>query len=171
MRVFVAIKAPDNIRSFVLQIQRSIPLNVRWIPPENLHVTLLPPWEADELETEAIVQKLMKIDLPKISTRFKSVSFGPSLKEPRLIWLAAHPSKELAALKSCIETALEIKCPERDFTPHITIARFKPGDFTKFNIKDLNIDIDWNMEIGSFALIRSMLTKEGAIYSTIKEIG
>lgn len=169
MRIFVAIKVSDDLRDPVLSIQRSIPLNVRWISPDNLHITLIPPWEAGESETGSIVEKLMKVSPPKTLVRFKSISFGPSPKEPRLIWMTADATNELSALKRDIEAALGINSPQRAFIPHITIARFRPEEFSEFNVKELNIEINMAVASHGYSLIRSTFTKEGAIYSAIKD--
>lgn len=169
MRIFVAVKAPRQIAEAVDAIKKDLDLDVRWMPPENLHITLIPPFEADDAMMADTIGKLEEIDINRCSAVFTSVSFGPSQKEPRLIWMTAEPSEGLAKLKTDIEKRSGVNVAKKLFIPHITIARFKPEKFSLFKTKELNTKIDLPMTIDSFSLMRSTLTGEGAVYSVIKD--
>ncbi len=169
MRIFVAIKADDNIRELALEIKKKVPVDVRWTPPENLHITLIPPWDEKEPNIQGVADKLEKISAPNISLAFKKCSFGPSSRNPRLIWITADSCEMLNGLKNDIERTLGFIVPERKFIPHITIARFRAECFRDFPTKEFDLAIDQEMKISGFSLIRSILTSKGAVYSTIRD--
>ncbi len=169
MRIFIAIKASENIINFVQKVKNKIGLDVRWLPPENLHLTIIPPWEEKKEAIEKLICKLSEINVPKTKITFEKVSFGPDEKFPRLIWMTAKPSKELGLLKIDLEKKLGIRTEKRDFIPHITIARFNEKNFHSFEQKKLILAIEEKMDISNFSLIQSTLTNKGAFYSTLSD--
>lgn len=120
MRIFAAVKASGQIQKAVANMRKGVELDVRWIPAENLHITLVPPFEADETEIMTLTGKLNNVRFHKDSVIFKSVSFGPSKKEPRLIWLTAEASDELAVIGL---TRPDWLCSRR--TGRILICRYR----------------------------------------------
>ena len=50
-RVFVAIPVPERVRLKIAAWQRAhADIPVRWTKPENLHITVIPPWYVNEDE-------------------------------------------------------------------------------------------------------------------------
>jgi len=87
-RIFIGIKIPESLAAQMAIWQKSYSkLPVRWITPQNLHVTLVPPWYQDESELPTLFKrvKMGARDFPSLKVVFDSVEYGPNPKSPRLI--------------------------------------------------------------------------------------
>jgi len=189
-RVFVAIGISSQLKEEIAAWQKEWNhLSVRWIKPENLHVTLIPPWYVGKIDELINLLKSCKNIVEPFTITFREVMFGPSPKKPRLIWASGDVVPEIIALKSKLEEALSPrhhvrrgqtwlaqKREKRPFLTHLTIARFKEKDFTKFpaktlprtmSVRGLHDKIFWKEKVHSFLLMESHLRRSGAEYETL----
>ena|SRR3989338_8500082 len=168
-RIFIGIKMSKKIEDLATNWS-SDKLNwpVRWIKPKNLHLTLIPPFYEDNIEM--ITDKLKTIPplAGAIGINFHTISYGPGPGNYRLIWAVGNPSLELEKLKVELEKSLNLKSEARRFLPHLTLARFRPEDFSKLRVKILNEKINWDEEIRTFTIFKSILRPDGAEYEVIK---
>lgn len=173
-RIFIAIGASEHLQKEILNwvsdAGSKLDKQIRWIRPEDLHITLVPPWYEENVER--IASKLLEKIHGRnpFEIRFANVSYGPDPKNPRLIWASGEAPVEIKELKMGVETALGFESGERPYLLHITIARFKEGDFEHFKIKELNGSIDWRDEVKSIRVMESHLSRSGAEYEILKEI-
>jgi 2'-5' RNA ligase len=168
-RIFVAITISPALQSQILQWQEQYSnLPVRWLSGKNLHVTLIPPWETKD--KEQVIRQLSEVNLPgtPLTIHFDKVSYGPNLKEPRLIWSVGQPPKGLLDLKRNIEHSLRITPSTRTFKLHATLARFRPDKFKGFSIPEINDEVSWEQKIDAFVLMESHLSSQGADYTILK---
>src|SRR3989344_8389345 len=124
MRVFVAIKISEELQKRILEWEEKYKaLPVRWLPPENLHITLIPPWE--EKNVEEVKSKLSK--LSKLSKTgefdilFNKVSFGPKPEHPRLIWAEGKSPENFKKLRKNTEQILGVYNNHPDEYIHVTL--------------------------------------------------
>ena len=64
-----------------------------------------------------------------VELRFRGLGFFPNEKRPRVLWAGIEASPDLAPLAASIDARLEklgIPRETREFSPHLTIARFDP---------------------------------------------
>jgi 2'-5' RNA ligase len=169
MRVFLGIGiAPPLQKEILLWSKQYKKLPVRWLSGENLHVTLVPPWE--EYDIESLKQSLA--DCPKMGAfemSFERASFGPSPREPRLIWAEGKTPNTIPKLNATLERAAARAGEKRIFRLHLTIARFRPEDFSSFSIQTIEDHVVWKEEVKSFRLYQSHLAPTGARYETLEE--
>jgi 2'-5' RNA ligase len=139
MRLFVALDLPDAVRhALAEQIARLKPSSAhsRWVPSENMHVTLkfighiadekLPGIRTVLAPIRSSIQLSGPVDL-----RYRGVGFFPNPGRPRVLWCGVESSSNLAELAGAIESALEpleIARESRAFTPHLTLARLDSSD-------------------------------------------
>lgn len=173
-RIFVAIHVPDEIKKEIFKWQENHSfLNVRWISPKNLHITIVPPWYADDQgveETVGILEK--KIDnFNSFPVSFNQVNYGPAKNRPRLIWAEGDTPKRFGDLKADVEDSLLLnestgfrKKEKRLPKLHLTIARF---NFLK-NLVPLDSAINWSFNADTVELLESKLKKTGAEYSALR---
>ena len=170
-RVFVAIGVSAQLKEKVADFQKKLSyLPVRCIKPDNLHVTLIPPWYTTNVEEEIKRLKSIKNIIDPFAITFREVTFGPNPKKPRLIWASGNTAPEVVTLKSKLEEILNKKREKREFSTHLTIGRFKEKDFSKFPIRNLDEKILWEEKVGSFLLMESHLRITGASYEKILEV-
>lgn len=100
---------------------------IRWVRPENLHLTLYFFGAMEEQRIPEIEPALARAaeGVAAFDLRFTGLGvFGPP-RQPRVLWLGVE-SAELAALHARVEPALAAAGwpPEpRDFAPHLTLGR------------------------------------------------
>lgn len=168
-RVFVALTLSEPMQQSVLfWRQNHTALPVRWIAEKNLHITLLPPWQAQNLDH--IIERLrtVSVDSSPINIKFDHVSLGPQANSRRLIWALGPAPVPLLHLKQNIETALGVSPQPQSFKLHLTLARFRPKDYETFPVNTLNETVNWHDNIDSFVLIESHLLPQRAVYKIIE---
>ena len=170
-RIFAASPVSDNLQAEILEWEKGYSsLPVRWLEGKNLHITLVPPWYEDDIEHIKEILSSIREKFGGFEIAFERVTYGPDPKRPRLIWAEGETPKALVALKAKIEEALGIRPESRPFKLHLTIARFRPEDFSQFSIKKLDERVSWHDAVRSFTLMESRLSPGGADYEIIKAI-
>ncbi|MCL5774820.1 MAG: RNA 2',3'-cyclic phosphodiesterase [Patescibacteria group bacterium] len=169
-RVFVGLPAGEEVvKTAELWQNQHIALPVRWLEQKNLHVTLVPPWQTENVP--GVIKQLEKITSNKILLEFKTVDFGPKYGQPRLVWATGLSTKQLLDLRALVFGSLGQQPGTRPFFMHLTLARFKPGIFTEFPKQDWPQPINWQMNAEKFVLYESILRPEGADYKVLGEFG
>ena len=193
-RIFVAVgTAPELQEAVAAWAAAHGALPVRWLSGpvrngvsngagKNLHVTLVPPWY--ERDTDAVARKLAPLrGFAPFAVRFDRIVYGPSPREPRLIWAEGTAPQELIELKQKIELLLGVHPEARPFRLHLTLARlrtpkrsdggqarFRPEQFASFPMKRLDERVSWTEEIRSVLLMESHLSPAGADYEVLADI-
>jgi RNA 2',3'-cyclic 3'-phosphodiesterase len=182
MRLFVALEIPQAVRENLAAIREnfsSIGSKLRWVPPENLHVTLKFIGSVPAEKLEAIIDALRRVRADK---SVKLDFIGHDGTATGVYWAAIEPCPALEELAADIDRCLEplgISKENRAFHPHVTVARFKDRGILK-KINDLThenaIHGDGRYlkcEFGSttpteFHLIESKTLPSGPIYSKVQ---
>lgn len=179
-RVFVGIPCPEDVRARISAFQekwRGLP--VRWIKPENLHLTLLPPsyFADDEIARAAEALRMGLAKFPVFEITFERFVPAPPGKPARMIWLSGKPSKELPRLRdAAAEALLAAKVPfayegARPLLPHITIARMHPNAWKRLEPKpDVEEQVGLTMPVQGVTLMESVLKRGGAEYAELEYI-
>lgn len=169
-RVFIGIKAQD-LQPEICEFRKKYSKlsNLRWISEENLHITLIPPWNEANVDDVVKLLSRKKICIKPFMIKFEKVCFGPSPNSPRLVWAVGKAPKEILYLKKSLETLLK-KSSSKDYKLHLTLARFRESEFRNFEIKSINERVFWTMDVSSFVLFESILTNSGSFYRPLLEI-
>jgi len=169
-RIFVGVKASKYLQTLAISFARqNIALPVRWTSAENLHFTLVSPWEENESGIEIAAEKLSKLERgnrPAV-VELDRICYGPDRRTPRLIQAVGRANTEMLNLWRIVNEVLGKKY-DRPFRPHLTLARFRPEEFGRFTEKELDKKISWVETIEKVALFSSTLMPEGAKYEIIK---
>lgn len=167
-RVFVGLPAGEEIVKIArLWQNQHIVLPVRWLEQKNLHITLVPPWETENVP--GVIKQLEKVKSKKFPLEFKEVGFGPKHGQPRLVWAAGLATKQLLDLRALVFESLGQRPGTRPFFMHLTLARFRPDIFTEFPKQGWPWPINWQMNAEKFVLYESILRPEGADYRALGE--
>ena len=133
MRTFVALDVDDAIRRRLERFMdglRAFAPEVRWVEPESLHVTLKFIGEQPAENVERLQAALAAIRASSFSVGFRGCGFFPSERAARVFWVGIEAGPELPRLAGAIETAcapLGIANQDREFSPHLTLARAGSG--------------------------------------------
>jgi len=183
LRLFVAIVPPPAVRDAAAEVLREMrglaPEGVRWVPPENVHLTLK---FLGNVEPGGVAEVFAAADraaagVAPFELGTRGVGAFPSWRRPRVVWLGLDDSGPLARLASRVETAfagIGFERETRGFSAHLTLGRVKrPGDFTALGAyadahRDLSVG-RWH--VTRIAVMKSVLGREGATYEALHEAG
>jgi 2'-5' RNA ligase len=205
MRIFVGIPMSEELRGRVSVWRQNFQFphlrqgfggqaisnfQTRWVELKNLHVTLVAPWAEEDIER---VKRLLRsarndreVEPFEIEIRFDNISFGPNIREPRMVWASGQAGEEIKKLKKLIGIALGGIVDDsrgRAFYQHVTLARLKLSGDSNHSVplwRDtppqqggdaprLSEDIDWRMKVEKFVLYESHLLPQGADYEVLEE--
>jgi 2'-5' RNA ligase len=139
-RLFLAIK-PDAVTEAAIhdlaqrlqKAARFTPADPKWVPLENIHLTLQFLGEVDGPKADRLVESFPNAftDIEEFRLDFRRIEFFPaeSNQPPRVIWIGVHNAPK--ALQTVRERAaalirsLGLSLTEQAFTPHLTLARLK----------------------------------------------
>ena len=173
LRLFVGIPLPPEQRLTLSILCRGVP-GVKWVDPGNYHVTVRFIGEVDEGVAAEIDEVLAGVRLPRFELAVAGTgSFGPDDK-PRVIYAGLDRSAPLALLHDKVEIALmRIGLPPegRRYSPHVTLGKIQntnPIEIRRF-VAEHNLLRLPGFRVEAFSLIRSYLTKSGAIYEDVAD--
>jgi 2'-5' RNA ligase len=181
LRCFIAIEIPEAIKKAIVSSTDSLKksgADVKWVSPENIHITLQFLGETEEAQIPLIKEVLGKILLPysPFYIRIAGIGCFPDIRRPRVIWVGTEESQHVINLHGDIAKGLErlgYQEEERNFTPHLTIGRVKSNR----NTKELGRKMDEikaasfsGFEVQNITLMKSELKPSGPIYYSLAEI-
>jgi 2'-5' RNA ligase len=181
VRLFVALDIPEDVRqalaAFVAKLRPACK-DARWARMESAHITLKFIGEAPAEKTEGIKSALASVPFPAaFNIFFRGTGFFPDQRRPRVLWADMKGGPELRTLAEAVETSLEplgIAREQREFSPHLTLARFNSPD----KLSGLRAAIaaagplDFGHAIASeFHLYQSVLKRGGAEYTRLATFG
>jgi len=137
IRTFIAVDVDDDTRDRLILLQERLAAHggdaVKWVEPDNLHVTLLFLGEVEDREVIAVCRTVSRVcaEHDAFTMSVEKVGCFPNARRPRVLWAGVgEGAAELIALHAALEgPLLELGCyrrEERQYTPHITLGRVKP---------------------------------------------
>jgi 2'-5' RNA ligase len=180
-RAFIAIDLPEIVRRFLAEVQEGLNLHgapIKWVRPENIHLTLKFLGDTDTAQTTAIVGAMTSAakDCPGVSLTAKDIGVFPDLRRARVIWAGVKGQLDiLINLQRTLDDYLaELGFPKerRNFSAHLTLGRVK-GKIAPTRLKAA---IDGSKEFESepfkvdrIVLFKSELKPAGAVYTQVQQ--
>ncbi|MFC1551023.1 RNA 2',3'-cyclic phosphodiesterase [Candidatus Latescibacterota bacterium] len=182
MRTFIAVEIPAEIKNKIGRYADSMRdsfQNVKWVSPENLHLTLKFLGEINEEDVDSLIECMNPVfsDFRSFDLMLEHTGCFPSNKNPRVIWIGSDGGADnlldiFQELEHCLET-VGIDRDERMFSPHLTIGRVKRSHGKHGSHTTITGDIPEfepaTFRVNSIALIKSTLTPQGPIYEKLYE--
>ncbi len=178
MRLFVAIDISDEIRKKLEGIQEDIAqtgTDIKFVEPENLHLTLKFLGEVDEDKVIEVVNMLFEClkGVKQFKIGMDGVGFFGNENYVRTIWIGLKEGREeMIRIMEILDKNLNyIRKEEHKPSAHLTIGRVKGPSNRELLLKKLEELKD--IKIGETVvkevkLVQSQLTKKGPIYSDFK---
>jgi len=182
IRAFVALCLPADIIDHVSGLQSTLKargLRLRWVKPQNLHLTLKFLGETPVAAVGDVGLALQRAsrDTAPLALSVQGMGAFPGIRRARVLWVGLGGQVEaLQSLYSRIEDELAnlgLAREKRGFKAHLTLARMKgpvaPGDLLAA------MEETGNYEPRPFlarrlTLYKSDLRPQGAVYSPMVEI-
>ena len=179
IRSFIAIELGDKEKRSLELIQnklkRELPA-VRWVKPHTIHLTLKFLGYIEESRIAGIKEI---IDTAAKNCRpfqmgLSGIGAFPNARNPRVIWIGVHEAsgvlKKFAEALDRLLSGIGIEPEDRAFSPHLTLGRVKERGGRDIFSSVLTLFKDQEageMGVDRISLMRSDLTPQGPIYSTL----
>jgi RNA 2',3'-cyclic 3'-phosphodiesterase len=182
LRAFIAIEIPLALRETVCRaavpVQKEIGDAVRWVPIENMHLTLKFLGDVSPANVEMLSEMLRaEAELFQcFEIHLRGVGAFPNLKRPRVLYVGIQAPATLEALQRGIESAsrrLGYVSEERRFSPHLTIGRVKQTvtvteqQTLRRALDATRIDLLGTARVDSVHLYKSDLKPSGSVYTRL----
>ena len=177
-RVFIGIPVGLNIKHILPQLKSTFNSNpniIKWIPENNIHLTLSFLGNIPSETIPEIVDSLEKsVMVNYFKIKIENTGVFPTPKSPKILWMGINKgADDLITLQLEIEKSVrELKKNVRKdkYIPHVTIARIHRShrkiDVLPF-LKCVYSPIE--LDINSVCLYESLLLPEGAQYTVLTE--
>ncbi len=182
LRLFIAIELPEELKRELAGLQARLRAPgdpVKWVEPAGIHLTLkflgaVPAGRMPEINT---AMSSAGEGVPPFRLALAGLGVFPSLRRVQVVWVGLKGDIEtLNRLQQRLESsmaALGFPPENRPFTSHLTLARVReqatPAERQQLAeiISRTTFEPGSSFEVDSFSLMRSQLTRQGAIYSRV----
>lgn len=177
-RLFLAIKIHPTPRyiSLFQEITSSLRHErIKWVEPQNMHLTLKFFGETDEKQIPAIINVVQAATAKTKPFTLKIADTGifGSRYDPRVVWFGIQKQPELELLAQNIFASLAQcgwEADRQNFVPHLTIGRIKElkdkplfqkiiGKYNTLEVQEENVS--------EITLYESILRREGPLYVNV----
>jgi 2'-5' RNA ligase len=182
LRAFVAIQLTDDVIAHAKALQDALKqhgLKLKWVKPQNLHLTLKFLGDIPQTDAAAIGAALKTAvgDEGPLALTLQGMGVFPGIRQPRVLWAGFGGAVDrLKRLQSRIEDQLEpmgYRREKRGFNAHLTLARIKGAiapDRLLRAIEAVGCFQPQPFEVRSVMLYKSDLRPTGAVYTVLEEV-
>ncbi len=185
MRAFIAIELPEEIKNYLNKLQGQLKTSgadVKWVEPQNIHLTLKFLGEIDDTllaKINGILQSAASAR-NEFYMRLREVGAFPGISSAKVIWVSIDEGdKEVKEIAGELEENIaKIGIPQesRAFSSHITIGRSKSG-LNRLNLLQLLKEAadspageNLRFMVKKISLFKSTLTPKGPVYEILKRL-
>jgi 2'-5' RNA ligase len=184
IRTFIAIPLGDEVSRKAIRLIERIRQpgdGIKWVPTDNLHLTLKFLGEVDNTEVPDVCNVVHDVcaDRDPFELHFAGTDGFPSIDRPRTLYIKIEDATEtLSEIVSELDrdfADLGFKPEPRDYTPHLTLGRTKSGsrrageDVIERMRSEQQTEIG-DMVVDSVQVIASFLDKKGPTYQVMDTI-
>jgi 2'-5' RNA ligase len=184
MRLLTGIDLGDSLVSAVeasvarlrSRIQHSCPeLTARWVPRDNLHLTLVFIGEVADQDSAAVRSALEPaFEVQPFALRIDGFGTFPPSGPLRVIWMGvAEGAPELSRLHGEVNRRLTRPGEARPYAPHLTVARIKEARGTVARVRRAGTAVSGQAgttRVDAVTLFRSRLSANGSLYERLMRV-
>ncbi len=182
MRLFIALPLPVHVEQElgkVIELCKEKRCRVRWVRPENIHLTVRFLGDTEENLMEKISDVISRVarEFQPVMVSVDRIGGFPNLDRPRVIWAGLEDDDNVEILRKLtrqVELAvrkLRFEKEKKGFKPHLTLGRVKDptsiAELTEYlstyQFTPLTMTLD------RLVLFKSTLTPNGPIYERLYE--
>ncbi len=183
LRAFIAIELPkqlqDALEKQTTRLRQSLGDDfVRWIPTQNMHLTLKFIGNIAASHVDFLKQLIAQTadSHSQFDLQISGIGSFPNSKRARILWAGIHAPAELASLQKSLEagtTRLGYEKEERPFSPHLTLGRVRqnidPTGLQKIHttLDSIQLGNIGSTRVDSIHLYKSELHTSGSVYTKL----
>jgi 2'-5' RNA ligase len=183
VRCFIAVELPEEVKAGLKDIQAQLKSGgsalVKWVDPYSVHLTLKFLGGVDGAKISPITAAMEEAaqGIAPFSLKVEGLGAFPNLRRVQVVWVGVSGEVDrLAHLQQRLEAGLAQLgfAPEnRRFTPHLTLARVRDRASLAEReglgqlIAGAKFEAAHSFPVDTVSLMKSQLTREGAIYSRL----
>ncbi|MEZ4526277.1 MAG: RNA 2',3'-cyclic phosphodiesterase [Desulfobacterales bacterium] len=182
IRAFIAFHLPEDVQNHIRERQdhlRSCQLHLRWVAPENIHLTLKFLGDINPDDTERIAQAMSQAvqNTSLLHLGAKGIGVFPNMRRARVLWTGlTGDTHNLIALQNRLDDRLAdlgYEKESRPFKAHLTLARAKESPDPKNLLAAMEKFASFaspDFTAGELILWQSHLHRSGAVYTKLKSV-
>lgn len=182
IRAFIAVELSERLRQELAVLQQRLRVSqtdVKWVEPDNLHLTLKFLGQTEESQVPSLTTALRShtARIPPFAYHLDGLGTFPRLQSPRVIWVGVKEGeKQLLELAQAVERAcVELRLPpeDRPFSAHLTIGRVRsPAGLGALiqRIKEGRFTGSEPVTVRRVVLFESVLSPKGPHYRPLAEV-
>lgn len=182
LRAFIAVEIPSELQQKIQKetanFRKQISSLVRWVPPQNMHLTLKFLGDVSPNSVEFLIQMLRNEaeHIQGFDIHLAGLGVFPNLKRPRVIYIGIQAPAALDALARGIESAsrrLGYEAEERPFYAHLTLGRVRQNvtaaeqQQIRRAVEGTQVDLLGTARVDSVHLYKSELNPGGSVYTRL----
>ncbi len=179
IRAFIAVPVSDSVRQAIGDYQKTLRrqgIDLRWVPPENLHFTLKFLGDIDPAIVSPLGNRLGELAARTQAFPLEAAGAGafPNPRQPRVFWIGlrrgSEPLVQLAEEVSLIVRDFPTQADNKPFKPHLTIGRSRDREARSLHLADDLLHCAFGeCFCDRLLLIQSQLGPGGARYTPLIE--
>lgn len=189
MRLFVAAEPSETVRHAAADAGRRLRAalgtkgldhGIRWVPEENLHLTVWFLGEVSDQRATAVLDVLRPaLTVPTFTLHAGGLGAFPPSGSPRVFWMGvSRGQQELSLLHDEVGARLSpwgFAAEGRPYSAHFTLARVKepPKPAARVVIRQLLRDAHadaGSCQIGALTVFRSRTLPQGSVYESLLRV-
>ena len=186
IRAFIAVELPAELKSELAelegQLKKNSPLVVKWVDPNNIHITLK---FLGEISEDSIEELMLAIEestqgIQPFKLEVREVGAFPNLERAQVLWVGVKGELDkITKLQKRIESNTEqlgFPRESRGFSPHLTLGRVRdearPNERQRLGklLADTSFSALHNVDVNAVNLMKSQLTPTGPIYTCLGSV-
>jgi 2'-5' RNA ligase len=182
LRAFIAIEIPQEIKKQIdgqtAELRRRVGRSVRWVTPENVHLTLKFLGDISSNNIDFLAQALKTEVGQYLPFEVCAEGLGafPNLRRPRVIWIGLNVPPELGRLQYHLEAAtarIGYASDGKTFSPHLTIGRIRDqltqdeSQTLRSALEGIHVGSLGKFAVKSVHLFQSELQPAGPVYTCL----
>jgi len=183
LRAFIAVEIPSSLQNTIHESTASLHKSlgddlIRWVPSQNVHLTLKFLGDVSSSNLDLIKQMLTAEAAQHKCFEMQMDGIGsfPNPRRPRVIWVGLRAPAALESLQRGIESAsarLGYAIDEKSFSPHLTIGRVKQN-LSALEIQRIRAELEKTkigllgvVHVDAAHLFKSDLQLNGSVYTRL----
>jgi 2'-5' RNA ligase len=182
LRLFYGVLLPAPVQQEIAALQRRLAgsgVRVKWVEPENLHVTLkflgeLPGLAVPDLK---LLGHKLAAEMPPWEVQMQGLGAFPKLSRPQTLWLSLGQGLESFAhlgkrLNQKLEDEMIAGGDTKALHPHCTLGRVRQDGGLRNLVELMQKDLDFTsqaFQCDCFQLMCSKLEPTGPTYQVVVE--